>query len=231
MITPLLRRELLLCAALALIFVGTSPSHAQNMSGGQAPEATCTLDAEKQPLPDDGASLVGFQDVIVGPSEAEVTVIEYFDPNCPHCKTFHDVMKEVVANYKDKVRFVFKPFPLRGSSIPEIQALYVAHQQGKFTQMLEAQYQRQSRTGITSQDLRAIASDIGMDADVMMSKIKQNKYREKIVRQRKRAMAAGVDSTPTVLVNGHFAESRTRECLASFIERAQSGTLASSASR
>lgn len=192
--------------------------------------AACQLDPEKSPV-QDPASLVTFQDVTKGPADAAVTVIEYFDPNCPHCKTFHnETMTTLVSEYGDDVQFVFKPFPLRGSSLPEIQALYAAHQEGKFVEMLEGQYARQNRTGIGEQDLRSIASEIGMNPDVLMSRIQEKKYREQIIQQRRRAIEIGVNSTPTVLVNGHFAGSRSTECLRLFIERAKKGTLGTQAS-
>ncbi len=203
----------------------TAAAHAEEYSG-----AACKLDAQKDPV-SDPSSLVSFQDITMGPADAPVTIIEYFDPNCPHCKTFHEkTMKSLVSEYNDQVRFVFKAFPLRGSSLPEVQALYVAHQEGKFSEMLEAQYARQSRTGITEQDLRAIASEIGMNPDVLMSRINQEKYMQKIRKQRKKAISIGVKSTPTVLVNGHFVGSRSLECMKMFIQRAQEGNLQSGAS-
>jgi predicted DsbA family dithiol-disulfide isomerase len=110
-------------------------------------------------------------------------------------------------------------------SLPEIQALYVAHQEGKFTRMLEAQYARQSRSGISKRDLRAIASNIGMNPDVLLSRIEQNDYRSQIVALRRKARKIGVNSTPTVLVNGHFLGSRSPECMRMFIERAMKGKL------
>jgi protein-disulfide isomerase len=160
-----------------------------------------------------------------------VTVIEYFDPNCPHCKDFHQIMKTLVEAHRDDVRFVFKPFPLRRSSLPEIQALYVAHQEGKFSEMLDAQYARQSRSGIGKRDLRDVASEIGMNPDVLLSRIEQGKYRQKILAQRKKAINIGVESTPTVLVNGYFVKTRTPECMNTFIERAKNGTLGGTASK
>jgi protein-disulfide isomerase len=192
--------------------------------------AACQLDPSTAPVEKNGAPLIGFQDVTKGPSDAPVTIIEYFDPNCPHCKTFHETMKKLVSEYEDEVRFVFKPFPLRGPSLPEIQALYIANQEGKFFDMLEAQYARQSGGGISERDLRAIAGEIGMNADVLQSRIDQNKYRKKIVTQRRKAIEAGVNSTPTVLVNGHFVQSRSLECMKVFVERAQAGKLGSQSS-
>jgi protein-disulfide isomerase len=106
-----------LAAAAVLLLVGAGPRTAA---------AQCQLDASKSPVENDGAALVNFQDITKGSGASGVTVIEYFDPNCPHCKDFHQTMKKVVADHREDVRFVYKPFPLRRSSLPEVQALYVA---------------------------------------------------------------------------------------------------------
>lgn len=240
MTTRLFKRDLTVyvyLAAFTAVLVGADLTYFNAFPSGtdeqqrveQGPEspAACELDTTAEPVADNGSSLVNFQDVTKGPSDASVTIIEYFDPNCPHCKTFHKTMKKLVAEYKDEVQFVFKPFPLRRSSLPEIQALYVANQEGKFSEMLEAQYARQDRSGISERDLQAIASEIDMNAEVLMSQINQGKYRKKVVAQYNKATKIGVKSTPTVLVNGHFvkSESRTQECFDTFIQRAQEGTL------
>lgn len=237
MSTRLFKRDLTIyvyLAAFAAVLVGADVTYFRALAPAendraqaqteQFEGAACQLDPKKSPV-EDPSSLVQFEDVTKGPADASVTVVEYFDPNCPHCKTFHKTMKKLVAEYKEEVRFVYKPFPLRGSSLPEIQALYAAHKEGKFTEMLEAQYARQGRSGITEQDLQEIASEIGMNPDVLMSRIKDKKYRKQVVEQRKRAIEIGVQSTPTVLINGHFAGSRSLECMKMFIERAKNGNL------
>ena len=206
----------------------TEASPAVSASGGGD---ECRLDPSKEPVGEQGTSLVNFQDITKGSAESGVTVIEYFDPNCPHCKDFHQTMKTLVEAHSDEVRFVYKPFALRRSSLPEIQALYVAAQSGKFTEMLEGQYARQNQSGISMSDLRSIASEIGMEPDVLKNRVEQNEYRDQALEIRKRAVEIGVDSTPTVLVNGHFVQTRSKECMSAFIEQAKEGTLAETASR
>lgn len=211
---------------------GQAPSEPARAAAAAPGSSTdqCELEA-KDPVGENGASLVNFQDITKGSGESGVTVVEYFDPNCPHCKDFHQIMKKLVDAHSEEVRFVYKPFPLRQSSLPEIQALYVAAQSGKFSEMLDAQYARQNRSGISMSDVRTIASEIGMDPDVLSEKVNQNAYRDQVLKQRKRAVNIGVDSTPTVLVNGHFVKTRTPECMNTFIEQAKAGTLGGSASK
>ena len=66
-------------------------------SNGGEDSAQCRLNPSKSAVPDNGASLVNFQDITKGSGESGVTIVEYFDPNCPHCKDFHQVMKKLVA--------------------------------------------------------------------------------------------------------------------------------------
>lgn len=208
-----------------------APSEARPAVSASGGEDECQLDTSKEPVGDQGGSLINFQDITKGSAESGVTVIEFFDPNCPHCKDFHQIMKTIVEAHSDEVRFVYKPFALRRSSLPEIQALYVAAQSGKFTEMLEGQYARQNQSGISMSDVRSIASEIGMDPDAVNNKVEQNEYREQVLEIRKRAVKIGVDSTPTVLVNGHFVQTRSEECMSTFIEQAKEGTLGETASR
>jgi len=247
MSTRLMKRQIALFvyfAATALVVAGADfvyfdagqeavrTSQVASATAGADGPAQCELDTSKSPVDDNGAALINFQDITKGSSDADVTIIEYFDPNCPHCKDFHEqVMNKLVDAHGDDVRFVFKPFALRRSSIPEIQALYVADQSGKFTEMLEAQYARQGRSGISTSDLRAVASEIGMDPNVLTNRVDEGEYRNQALQLRKRAVKIGVDSTPTALVNGHFLKNRSLECMNTFIERAKAGSLGSGASK
>ena len=186
-------------------------------------EPACRLDATKEPVAD-WQSLVNMQDPMTGDAAAPVTLIEYFDPNCPHCADFHAVAKQVQADNEEALRIVYKPFPLRASSLPEIQALYAAAQEGKFIEMLEGQFERQQGT-VTTREVRTIADEIGMSSETLMTRIESNRYRDYILQQRQQAINLGVNSTPSVLINGHFIQSRSAECLQQFIEQAQNGTL------
>lgn len=182
----------------------------------------CQYDPEKERVRN-YSELVNFFDPALGNADAPVTVIEYFDPNCPHCATIHPVMVQVVRNTSDKARFVFKPFVLWNHSIAQSEALYAAAQEGKFFQMLEHQYAiQQPRTGLSEQQLRSIASEIGMDPDVLIKRIESGLYRRTLAEQREKAIEAGVNSTPAVLINGRFVEStsKTVDCLTQLIEQA-----------
>jgi protein-disulfide isomerase len=221
-----------LALALALMALPAADSAASPAGDGTPPdrsEADCRLDTEKGSV-SDWKSMISMQDPTIGNPDAPVTIIEYFDPNCPHCATFHDTMTGVMETHGDDVFLVYKPFPLRASSLPEIEALYAAAQQNKFSEMLKAQFKRQGRGGLSERDIRAAAREAGLKPDVVMDKVEAQSYRSYIIQQRERAIEEGVDSTPTVLVNGQFVQSRSAECMAQFIEEAKRGTLSAAAS-
>jgi len=181
----------------------------------------CQFDAEKQPV-QNWQGLVRDDDPIKGNPGAPVTVIEFFDPNCPHCATMHNVMETVKAENSDRARFVPKPFPLWEYSIPQIEALYAAAEAGKFYEMLDMQYNNQQRGGLSEEQLRAIAERIDMDPDLVSEHINESRHQSRIMHQRQQGVAAGVSSTPSILINGHFVapQSRSPECFSAFIDAA-----------
>lgn len=198
------------------------PTSAQAVSAEGVPSGECMYDPE-HPVVEDYTALINFFDPSRGNAEAEVTVIEYFDPNCPHCKTIHPIMKEVIQTHGDKARFVFKPFVLWSHSVAQSEALYAAAQEGKFFEMLDLQYAiQQPQTGLSEEQLRAIASEIGMNPDVLIKRIESGLYRRTLAETKDKGVKAGVNSTPAVLINGRFVESDSRnvDCLRKLIDGA-----------
>ena len=127
----------------------------------------CRYDPDKQYYANMNL-LVGEDDPITGNREAPITLIEFIDPNCPHCKTVHPVIKAITAKYPERVRVVYKPVAIVGSpthSRDEVSALYLADEQGKFAEMLDLVFINQTpRTGISVSKLTDFAEDLGMDA-------------------------------------------------------------------
>ena len=187
---------------------------------GAALPPGCQFAPNQEPVED--GRLVSFSDPVYGAEDAPVTVVEFFDPNCPHCATFHTTMKGLVAQYGERVRFVYKPIIVIGQqSINQIGALHAASRQGKFKEMMEAQYARQQRGGLSNDQLASIAREIGMNPDPMLAQIRQGGYRERIQRDLQLASEAGVRGTPSVAINGRLVARRakTPRCISALIER------------
>ncbi|HEX7071864.1 MAG TPA: vitamin K epoxide reductase family protein [Rhodothermales bacterium] len=201
------------------------PAIAQNgaapVAAGEAVAQDCGYNLEMAPIAN-WQEFVSFADPSKGNPSAPVTVITYFDPNCPHCRSLHPIMEQVIQDHADDAHFVFKPFPLWQHSVAQVHALYASAQEGKFFEMMQAQFDLQRREGLSMEILKQIAGQIGMDPNSMESRINAGLYTSMIQKDREQAMAVGVRSMPTVVINGRFVAglSRSRECLGSLIEQA-----------
>ncbi len=180
----------------------------------------CIYSPEHQPV-SDWQDFVTFSDPVRGNPEAPVTVITFFDPNCPHCKTLHPIVERVIESHGDQARFIFKPFPLWQHSVIQVQALYAAAQEGKFFEMMDRQFELQRQQGLSFDLLKEIAVDIGMDAEAMEARIGAGLYNGMINSVRERGIEAGIRGMPTVLINGKFVAgvSRSEPCLGELIEQ------------
>jgi protein-disulfide isomerase len=146
-----------------------------------------------------------------GPKDAKVTIVEYSDFQCPFCsKAYETVETQVLKEYGDKVRFVFKNFPLfkiHPWALPAAIASECAYQQSNdgFWAMYNGLFRNQAE--MTADNVNDKALEIGKAAGLDEAKLKDcldNKKGEDAVKaDQSEAMAIGVNSTPTFFVNGH----------------------------
>jgi protein-disulfide isomerase/uncharacterized membrane protein len=194
-----------------------APQTAAHQTQGMA----CSF-ADDPPPMENYESILTVTDPFKGNPDASVTVIEFFDPNCPHCKTQHQVTNMLIEEYGDDARFFYKPVPLWQFSVIQIDALYAAAQEGKFDEMLDGQFDRQRQGGLSMDVLKEIAREIGMDAEQMEQRIERGIYRNTTMQQREIASQIGLRGVPAVYINGRMVEgrSRTYACLSQLIEEA-----------
>src|SRR5690625_7802337 len=95
----------------------------------------------------------------------------------------HSIMEMVVEDHGDKAHFVYKPVALWEISVPQIEALYLADEQGKFDEMLTGQFERQRQGGLSVTELQSIASDIGMDPDELGEDLDNGRLRPRGMQQ------------------------------------------------
>lgn len=88
-------------------------------------------------------SLIRPHSPIIGPKNAPVTIVEFFDPSCEACRAFYPTVKGIVAKYPKDVRLVMRYLPLHPGSAEAIVILEAARVQGKLVPvtaaLLEAQ--------------------------------------------------------------------------------------------
>ena len=151
-----------------------------------------------------------------------MVLIEYFDPNCFHCKRLNSVIKNAIKKFKKDVYFVLKPNPLYSYSVKQIQALFIAAEDDLFFEMLDRQFAlQQPRKGVSLNQIKAIAIDLGMNESHLAERIQKGDYKEFIMGQRKIRRENGITSMPTILLNGKVVskKSRTIECFDKLIQK------------
>lgn len=179
---------------------------------------------ENMPYFENLDQIVGPGDPVLGNPDGELTVIEFLDPNCNHCKFVHPTMKRLVDKYGDQVRFVFKPVTIVGGpthSLDEAMALWLAAEAGTLEGMLDLQFDNQSpQTGISLDRLIDFADDLGMDEDQFRRDMIDRRL-EPTVRQTMRVFdGMGLGGVPAILVSGRMVNSGSRSvgCIGHFIE-------------
>jgi len=140
-----------------------------------------------------------------GNADALVTIIEFADFQCPFCNRIEPALNEVIAKYQGKVKLSFRDFPLsqiHPNAKIAAEASRCALEQGKFWEMHDAMFADQSK--LDEAALAKTAAGLGMDHKSFESCVKSGKY-EAVVQQDFQAGAeAGVNATPSFVINGEF---------------------------
>jgi protein-disulfide isomerase len=144
---------------------------------------------------------------IKGPKDAKVTIVEFGDFQCPACAAVHPIVNQLLSEYKDSVKFVYREFPLTVHQNAKI-AAYAAEaagEQGKFYDMYDALFQNQTDWETSKNPLELFegyAKIIGLDVEKFKSDVESKKYEEKIQRDISDGNGVGVQATPTFFLNG-----------------------------
>lgn len=146
--------------------------------------------------------------IALGPEDAPVTVREFADYQCPHCRRFAGPVKRMIEEYVEsgRVRYVFFDFPITGShpnAMAAAQAARCAGDQGAYWDMHDALFADQGEWSPASDPVphfREYAREIGIDPERMARCVESGEKRDAVLASRKFARAIGVRSTPTALV-------------------------------
>jgi protein-disulfide isomerase len=138
-----------------------------------------------------------------GPADAKVTVVEFSDFECPFCSRAADVTKQVRAKYSDKVRFVFRQFPLsfHKSAQGAAEAALAANAQGKFWEFHDKVFENQ-KNGLEKDALVKYAKETNVEVGAFKKDLESNKYAEAVKADLKLGESVAVNGTPTLFING-----------------------------
>jgi protein-disulfide isomerase len=140
-----------------------------------------------------------------GPASAPVTIVEFSDFQCPFCSRVTPTLQEVVSKYGNKIRLVFRQFPLpmHPNAAKAAEASLCANEQGKFWEMHDAMFKDQA--GLAVDGLKSKAAGIaGINAANFNSCLDSGKETPAVQSDVKAGTKAGVNGTPAMFVNGRF---------------------------
>ncbi len=162
------------------------------------------------------------RDHIQGPASAPVTLVEYGDYECPYCGAAYPIIKEVQARMGERLRFVFRNFPITTSHPHAEQAAEAAEAaaaQGRFWEMHDLLYENQRR--LRDQDLRGYAEELGLDVEPFERELAEHVHAARVHEDFMSGVRSGVNGTPTFYINGaRYDDSYETETLHAALERA-----------
>ena len=143
------------------------------------------------------------RDHIQGPASAVVTLVQYGDYECPYCGEAYPIVKDVQAQMKDRVRFVFRNFPISTSHPHAEQAAEAAEAaagQGRFWEMHDTLYENQRR--LRDQELRSYAERLELDVERFARELAEHVHAPRVQDDFMSGVRSGVNGTPTFYING-----------------------------
>jgi len=149
-------------------------------------------------------------DHVYGLTDSKVVLVEYGDFQCPSCGGAHPQIKSILEEYKDRITFVFRNFPLttiHPNARVAAAAVEAAGLQGKYWEMHNLVFESQSEWENLSGTDRTTrftdyASDLQLDKDKFMTDLSGSQVSKKISFDQAIAKKVGVNATPTFYLNG-----------------------------
>lgn len=137
-----------------------------------------------------------------GPKDAPITIVEFSDFECPFCSRGDSTMKEVIKNYGDKVKLVFKHLPLsfHKNAEPAARATLAAHKQGKFWEMHDIFFKNQR--GLNEEFYISTAKELGLDLEKFKKDYASEEIKKAVEADMELAKELGISGTPGFAVNG-----------------------------
>jgi len=146
---------------------------------------------------------VGASDHVQGRENAMVTLVEYGDYECSYCGQAFPLIKHAQAQMGDKLRFVFRNFPLaemHPHAARAAEAAEDADAQGKFWEMHDMLYENQQN--LEDADLTGYANRLGLDEKKFAAAMKAEKSDARIQADFMSGAESGVNGTPSFFING-----------------------------
>jgi protein-disulfide isomerase len=153
---------------------------------------------------------VGDSDHAAGPADAPVTLVEYGDYQCPHCYRAHPIISAIRKQMGDRLRFVFRNFPMSEAHPDALHAAEAAESVGMhagadaYWRMHDAIYRHQqdSDDALDDAHLLKYAAAAGADAAAVQRDLEDDAFADHVRADFSSGVRSGVNGTPTFFING-----------------------------
>ena len=165
-------------------------------SGSSSNQAVLSVDA------------VAESDQTKGNSESKVVLIEYSDFQCPACRRYFPLLKQLNQEFGDRIQFVYRHFPLsqtHRNAEPAAFAAEAAGRQGNFWAMHDLIFEGQkdwSEQRSAKKTFIEYAESLNLDIEKFESDMQSKEIKDKVRNDYQNGVKAGVNSTPTLFLNG-----------------------------
>ena len=157
----------------------------------------------KPHVPFELAVPVDATDHLIGAPHAPVTVVEYGDFECPSCKVAATTPTLLMERFPNKVRFIFRHFPVQEAhphAMLAAEAAEAAAAQGKFWPMYHMLFDNQAHLG--EKNLLRYATEVGLDMTRYVAEMDDHIYLQKVREHMDGARRSHIRATPTFFING-----------------------------
>ncbi len=151
-------------------------------------------------------------DNIKGLASSSVVIMEYSDFECPACRSYYPIMRQLIAEFGDRVTFVYRHFPLNNihpNAEFAARASQSAGVQGKFWEMHDILFEKQSEWASISDVMplfESYAILLKLDLDKFIKDFNSNEIKDFVRSQRIHAIKSGIQGTPTFFINEKIIE-------------------------
>jgi protein-disulfide isomerase len=146
---------------------------------------------------------VDSDDHSAGPEDAPITLVEYGDFECPYCGQAYPIVKSIQKQLGDRIRFVFRNFPITGShrhAEHAAEASEAAAAQNHYWEMHDTLFENQR--ALEDRDLLEYADKLALDTNKFRMELDSGVYAADVEEDVSTGIRSGVNGTPTFFVNG-----------------------------
>jgi protein-disulfide isomerase len=154
-----------------------------------------------------------------GNANARVTLVEFADYECPHCKRFQPVLRQILDEFRKDIRIYFKHYPLPQHTNARLaaEAAVAAQKQGKFWPYQDKLWENQD--SLSPADMEKFAKEIGLDLTKFRADLEDPKVKARVQKDRVDGTTLGLSSTPTLYINGReYTDAKDTESLREWVK-------------